>query len=84
MLVLSGPLRWFVSKLVEELILSPWLRRNLALADRTVIVLPNPVAADVLADVDPNHWIVPRDLLQGKIVTGAQLCAEQRLQVLCP
>jgi len=72
-------------KLVEELILSPWLRRNLALTDRTVIVLPNPVAADVLADVDPDHWIVPwQDLLQGKIVTGAQLCAEQRLQVLCP
>lgn len=72
-------------KLVEELILSPWLRRNLALTGRTVIVLPNPVAADVLADVDPSHWIVPwRDLLEGEIVTGAQLCAEQRLQVLCP
>ena len=72
-------------QLLEELILTPWLRRHLALADRRVIALPNPVAADVLADVDPRHWIVPwTDLLQGRIRTGAQFCTEQRLQVLCP
>ena len=72
-------------QLLEELILTPWLRRHLALADRRVIALPNPVAADVLVDVDPRHWIVPwTDLLQGRIRTGAQFCTEQRLQVLCP
>lgn len=72
-------------QLLEELILTPWLRRHLALADRRVIALPNPVAADVLADVDPRHWIVPwTDLLQGRIRSGAQFCTEQRLQVLCP
>ena len=30
-------------RLLEELILTPWLRRHLALADRRVIPLPNPV-----------------------------------------
>ena len=72
-------------RLLEELILTPWLRRHLALADRRVIALPNPVAADVLADVDPRHWIVPwNDLLQGRIRSGAQFCTEPRLKALCP
>jgi hypothetical protein len=71
-------------RLLEELILTPWLRRHLSLADRRVIALPNPVAADVLADVDPRHWIVPwNDLLQGQIRSGAQFCTEPRLKVLC-
>lgn len=73
-------------RLLEELILTPWLRRHLALADRRVLALPNPVAADVLADVDPRHWIVPwNDLLQGRIRSGAQFCTDEpRLKALCP
>ena len=71
-------------ELVERLILTPWLRRHLQLANRSVVVLPNPVAASVLADVDPTHWIVPwGDLLQGKISSGSELCATPSLRVLC-
>ena len=70
--------------LVERLILTPWLRQNLQLADRSVLVLPNPVAASVLADVDPKHWIVPwGELLQGTISSGSELCATPSLRVLC-
>ena len=71
-------------RLVEELILTPWLREQLRLQDRVVVVLPNPVAWDVLADVDPAHWIVPwRDLLKGNIQTGSELCKAQGLRALC-
>ena len=71
-------------QLVEELIFTPWLRRTLVLKNRRVIVLPNPVAADVLADVRNHHWIVPwHALLNGDIKTGQQLCAEPRMSALC-
>ena len=70
--------------LVERLLLTPWLRQNLKLANRTVLVLPNPVASAVLADVDPKHWIVPwGDLLQGRVSSGSQLCETASLRVLC-
>ena len=71
-------------QLVEEQIFTPWLRRKLALKNRRVIVLTNPVAADVLSTVDSRHWIVPwPELLNGEIESGEQLCAEQKLQALC-
>ena len=71
-------------QLVEELIFTPWLRRTLLLRDRRVIVLDNPVAADVLAEVDSRHWIVPwHALLNGDIQSGEQLCAEPKLKALC-
>lgn len=70
--------------LVEELILTPRLRQQLRLEDRAVVVLPNPVAADVLAGVDVNHWIVPwQDLLRGSIQTGSDLCQAEGLRALC-
>ena len=70
--------------LVEQLILTPWLRQHLRLAKRTVMVLPNPLAASVLEDVDPTHWIVPwGDLLEGMISSGAELCETPSLRVLC-
>ena len=71
-------------RLVEELIFTPWLRRTLVLKNRRVIVLANPVAADVLSAVDSRHWIVPwPELLNGEIGTGEQLCAAQKLKALC-
>ena len=71
-------------RLVEELIFTPWLRRTLVLKNRRVIVLANPVAADVLSAVDSRHWIVPwPELLNGEIETGEQLCAAQKLKALC-
>ena len=71
-------------QLVEELIFTPWLRRTLVLKNRRIIVLANPVAADVLAEVKDHHWIVPwYALLNGNIQTGQQLCAEQRMKALC-
>ena len=69
--------------MVEELILSPWLRRNLALPDRTVIVLPNPVAADVLVMWIPTTGLCPGGITQGNCHRSSAF-AEQRLQVLCP
>jgi len=71
-------------RLVEELIFTPWLRRTLVLKNRRVIVLANPVAADVLSAVESRHWIVPwPELLNGEIETGEQLCAAQKLKALC-
>ena len=71
-------------RLVEELIFTPWLRRTLELKNRRVIVLANPVAADVLSAVESRHWIVPwPELLNGEIETGEQLCAAQKLKALC-
>ena len=71
-------------RLVEELIFTPWLRRTLVLKNRRVIVLANPVAADVLSAVDSRHWIVPwPELLNGEIETGEQLCAAQKSKALC-
>ena len=71
-------------RLVERLIFTPWLREQLQLKQRAVVVLSNPVAAAVLTDVKPQHWIVPwGDLLDGRITSGADLCATTALQVLC-
>ena len=71
-------------RLVEELIFTSWLRRTLVLKNRRVIVLANPVAADVLSAVENRHWIVPwPELLNEEIETGEQLCAVQRMKALC-
>ena len=71
-------------RLVEDLIFTPWLRRTLVLKNRRVIVLANPVAADVLSAVESRHWIVPwPELLNEEIETGEQLCAAQKLKALC-
>ena len=62
-------------RLVEEAIMTPWLRRQLKLRSRRILVVQNPEVADVLADVNPDHWIVPwNDLLSGKITSGNDLC----------
>ena len=46
-------------RLVEEAIMRPWLRRQLKLRSPRIPVIQNPEAADVLADVNPAHWIFP-------------------------
>ena len=48
-------------RLIEEAIMAPWLRRQLKLWSRRILVLQNPEAADMLADVNPAHWIDPWD-----------------------
>ena len=71
-------------RLVEEAIMTPWLKRQLKLRSRRVLVLRNPEAAEALADVDQEHWIVPwNDLLSGRISTGDDLCLFARLKALC-
>ena len=43
-----------------------------------------PEAADVLADVNPDHWIVLwNDLLSGRITSGNDLCSSSGLKRLC-
>ena len=40
----------------------------LNLANRKVLVLVNPSAAEALSEVEPDYWIVPwHELLQGDI-----------------
>ena len=46
-------------RLVEEAIMTPWLRRQLKLRSRRILVLQNHETADVFDDVNPAHWIVP-------------------------
>ncbi|QNI62374.1 hypothetical protein [Synechococcus sp. TAK9802] len=71
-------------RLVEETIMTPWLRRQLKLRSRRILVLQNPEAADVLADVNPDHWINPwNDLLSGRITSGNDLCSSSGLKQLC-
>ena len=61
-------------RLVEEVIMTPWLRCQLKLRSRRVLVLDNPDEADVLADLNPVHWIVPwDDLFRGRITSGKDL-----------
>tara|TARA_B100000925_G_scaffold233643_1_gene182209 strand:+ start:527 stop:844 length:318 start_codon:yes stop_codon:yes gene_type:complete len=70
--------------LVERLLITPWLRQNPMLVNRTVLVFPNPVATAVLTDVDPKHWIVRwGDLLHGHVSSGSPLCETESLRVLC-
>ena len=71
-------------RLVEEAIMTPWLKHQLKLRSRRILVLQNPEAAEVLADVNPGHWIVPRnDLLSGRITSGNDLCSSSGLKELC-
>ena len=61
-------------RLIEEVIMTPWLRCQLKLRSRRVLVLDNPDEADVLADLNPAHWIVPwDDLFRGRITSGKDL-----------
>ena len=72
-------------KLLEEIIFTPWLKKNLRLEDRSIIVLSNPSASEVLADVNPKHWIVPwGSLLNGSIKKGEKLCELAQFQKLFP
>ena len=71
-------------RLLEEVIMTPWLRKNLSLRSRKVLVLRNHEAQDVLAGVAPRHWMIPwNDLLQGRMTRGAALCEIVELKQLC-
>ena len=71
-------------RLVEEVIMTPWLKRQLKLRSRRVLVFRNPEVSEALADVDPEHWIVPwNDLLSGRIASGNDLCSFSGLKELC-
>ena len=71
-------------RLLEEVIMTPWLRKNLNLSSRNVLVLNNRDAQDVLGAVDPRHWMIPwNDLLEGRISKGAALCEIVELRQLC-
>jgi hypothetical protein len=70
--------------LLEQTLLTPWLKQALQLANRRVIVLSNPEAAQALAEVNPRHWLVPwPELLEGRITSGAQLCERPNFRALC-
>lgn len=72
-------------ELLERVVITPWLKERLNLTQRTVIVLPNPDAAELLAQVQSSHWIVPwDDLVDGRVRAGEQLCELPQIQALCP
>ena len=63
---------------------TPWLREQLKLETRSVVVVPNSAAATALTDVDPRHWIIPwGDLLDGVMQRGSDLCQTPALKLLC-
>ena len=71
-------------ELIDQTVFTPWLKKHLNLANRKVIVLNNPNAAEVLSAVHPGHWIVPwNKLLHGNMRHGEQLCTVQKLKALC-
>lgn len=71
-------------RLLDAHLFTPWLRRELNLAKRRVIFLPNPEAAEVLQEVKPEHWIVPwQELASGRIADGGSLCRLPQLRRLC-
>ena len=71
-------------RLLEESIFTPWLKKNLNLESRSIIILPNPNAHAALADVNPKHWIVPwGELLNGSIKEGEMLCDFAEFRKLC-
>ena len=71
-------------ELIDQTVFTPWLKKNLNLAKRKVVVLNNPKAAEVLSAVQPGHWIVPwYHFLQGDMKHGEQLCTAQQLKALC-
>ena len=58
-------------ELIDQTVFTPWLKKHLNLANRKVIVLNNPNAAEVLSAVHPGHWIVPwNKLLHGNMRHG--------------
>ena len=71
-------------RLIVEAIMTSWLRRQLKLRSRRILMLQNPEGAEVLADVNPDHWIVPwNDLLSGRSNSGNDLCSSSGLKRLC-
>ena len=69
--------------LIDQTVFTPWLKKQLNLANRKVVVLNNPNAAEVLSAVQPSHWIVPsHQLLQCDMNHGEQLCTVQQLMAL--
>ena len=71
-------------RLLEQHLFTPWLKRQLDLPQRRLIYLPNPEAAQLLQDVDPEHWILPWDqLARGTLSTGYQLCNLPRWRLFC-
>jgi len=71
-------------ELIDQTVFTPWLKKHLNLANRKVLVLANPSAAEVLSAVNPDHWIVPwHELLQGDMNRGDQLCTLHQFKALC-
>jgi hypothetical protein len=71
-------------RLIDGGVFTPWLRRNLALENRTVITLRNPDQEELMQEVDPSYWLVPwRELSSGHVRTGEELCGYGMLRKLC-
>lgn len=71
-------------KLLNSDVVTPRLRNALRLRGRRVLSLPNPDAAALLKEVDPKYWLVPwKDISQGRLERGEDLCGFPVLQELC-
>lgn len=70
--------------LVHQELLTHSLRKKLRMRSRNVIYLNNYDANAAINGVDPKLWRIPwRQLTQGEIKTGAQLCHVKTLKDLC-
>ena len=66
-------------QLVDRMIFTPWLREQLKLENRSVVVVLNPAAATALMDVDPRHWIVLGATCSMVGFSAAQIFVKPRL-----
>jgi len=70
--------------LLNQHLYTPWLKQQLNLRHRNLILLPNPEAEAMGRAVQPSDWIVPWDLIKRhQITTGHHLCSVARLRDLC-
>ena len=69
---------------VEMLLWTTWAGDPQADPSDQLMILNGIYDGDILAGVDPRHWMIPwNDLLEGRITKGAALCEIVELKSLC-
>jgi len=75
-------------KLLETMILTPWMRSNVKLRDRQLLVLSTPATDRLLNKIPPDYWLVPWAAMASKPREHDQgsteiLCRERFFAPLC-
>lgn len=70
--------------LVQESFFTPWLKHNLNLRHRTLIVLSSPETDAIRRAIPAKFWSVPwHEIDQGRVRSGADLCRDAFFEPLC-